>query len=427
MKKFLAIIAVLALTVFASAAFAEVTVSGSIDIRSRDFKNTSDFSDKLGDAQKDTQNRVRVNVDAKHEGVKGRITLENDWDNWGANGTESPLGLSKTGTSIAGQPARPWIREAWIDFKLPVATAHIKVGHQMLQLGQGWFFRSMKYGSDAWVVGLPGKNTIAFIDVKAFEFTSALSDDVDAYVLLDVFKINDTNTVGIDLTNVRDRRGNAFGGTETDLLNVGLWYAGKLGPVNLKAEIDIQSGKTKDGAGAGTDLKYSGNQIIVQGAIPMDALSLNFTVARGSGDKAESPDTKNEGMVTIMDADPHYSFLYEYKVAAGGSQRNTGKGFDNTTAVGIGGMMNLSKSVAVGLDLWYFQATEKVENLNTANATDTTSDLGTEIDAKINWKVNDNLSWNWNLGYLMPGDGLAKAVDATDAATGIQGILSYKF
>jgi hypothetical protein len=156
-------------------------------------------------------------------------------------------------------------------------------------------------------------------------------------------------------------------------------------------------------------------------------LSLNFTVARGSGDKAESPDTKNEGMVTIMDADPHYSFLYEYKVAAGGSQRNTGKGFDNTTAVGIGGMMNLSKSVAVGLDLWYFQATEKVENLNTANATDTTSDLGTEIDAKINWKVNDNLSWNWNLGYLMPGDGLAKAVDATDAATGIQGILSYKF
>jgi hypothetical protein len=48
----------------------------------------------------------------------------------------------------------------------------VKVGHQFLQLGNGWFFRSMKYGSDAWLVGLPGKNTVAFVDVKAAENTS---------------------------------------------------------------------------------------------------------------------------------------------------------------------------------------------------------------------------------------------------------------
>jgi len=155
-------------------------------------------------------------------------------------------------------------------------------------------------------------------------------------------------------------------------------------------------------------------------------LSLNFTVARGSGNK-NGTTNDHDGIVNILDADPHYSFLYEYKVAAGGSGATTGKGFDNTSALGIGGMMNLSKSVAVGLDLWYFQATEKVLNRNTADPNDTTNSLGTEIDAKVNWKINDNLSWNWNLGYLMPGDGLAKAVDATDAATGVQGILSYKF
>ena len=34
----------------------------------------------------------------------------------------------------------------------------------------------------------------------------------------------------------------------------------------------------------------------------------------------------------------------------------------------------------------------------------------------------DNLSWNWELGYFMPGDGMG-----ADNATGIQGILSYKF
>lgn len=425
MKKFLAVLVVLALTVFTTAAFADVTVSGSIDIRSRDFNNTSDFNDKLGDAQRDTQTRVRLNVDGKHENVKGRITFENDWDSWGANGPESTIGLSKTATSITGQPARPWVREAWIDFNIPGLPAHIKAGHQMLQLGHGWFFRSMKYGSDAWVVGMPGKNTIAFVDVKAFEFTTSQADDVDFYVLLDVFKIDDNNTVGIDVTDVKDRRGQMLGGADTDLYNVGLFYTGKLGPVSLKAELDIQTGTTKDGVSPGNDLKHSGNQIVVQGSMPLDPVTLSFMIGRGTGDDSTTSD-KNEGIVNVMDADPHYSFMYEYKTTAGGNVAGK-KGLYNTTVLGIGGMMKVAKSVDVGVDLWYFMATEDVNNLATADPTDKTSDLGTEIDVKVNWKVYDNLSWNWNVGYLMPGDGMAKTVDATDAALGIQGILSYKF
>ena len=49
MKKFLAILAVLALTVISTAAMAEVTVSGSVDIRSLHQNNLTDFSDKAGD------------------------------------------------------------------------------------------------------------------------------------------------------------------------------------------------------------------------------------------------------------------------------------------------------------------------------------------------------------------------------------------
>ena len=104
------------------------------------------------------------------------------------------------------------IREGWIDFQIPGARpAHVKVGHQFLQLGNGWFFRSMKYGSDAWLVGLPGKNTIAFVDVKAAENTTTQADDIDAYVLLDNFKIDDTKTVGIYFARVADKRNLLFG------------------------------------------------------------------------------------------------------------------------------------------------------------------------------------------------------------------------
>ena len=44
------------------------------------------------------------------------------------------------------------LREAWIGFRVPETPVGIKGGHMLLQLGNGWFFRDMKYGSDAWVV-----------------------------------------------------------------------------------------------------------------------------------------------------------------------------------------------------------------------------------------------------------------------------------
>ena len=45
MKKFLVIIAVLALTMVSSVAMAEVTVDGSVEFLMRSFKNTTDWND----------------------------------------------------------------------------------------------------------------------------------------------------------------------------------------------------------------------------------------------------------------------------------------------------------------------------------------------------------------------------------------------
>ncbi len=53
---------------------------------------------------------------------------------------------------------------------LPGLPVNVTAGHQLLQLGNGWFFRSKHFGSDAWVVAnQTGNNTLAFVDVKISE------------------------------------------------------------------------------------------------------------------------------------------------------------------------------------------------------------------------------------------------------------------
>jgi len=135
--------------------------------------------------------------------------------------------------------------------------------------------------------------------------------------------------------------------------------------------------------------------------------------------------------------------LYEYKIkhpqsvamlSSSASGDGLHNGFANTTAVHAGAMADVAKSVAVGLDVWYLQSTEKVriDNEQNPDADETSKDLGYEIDAKVNWKLSDSLSWNWNLGYFKPGKAYSYidadgAKHGEDAATGIQGVLSLKF
>ena len=421
MKKFLAVLAVVAFVCLSSMAFAaDVTVGGSLEMRSRDFSVLSlDKNDHSKDAT-DTQERIRLDVNAKAgDDVKGKIELENDYGNgasdWGTgNDAKTVTGL---GGGYSANGGTMGFREAWLSVNLPGLPVNVTAGHQLLQLGNGWFFRSKHFGSDAWVVAnQTGNNTVAAVDVKISEGLINTNDDIDAYVLLDVYKLSDTATVGVDLTMANDPRntlglGGAGNTESTNAQNLGLNFNGKTGPVNLKAEIDIQNGKAK-----GNDAKFKGNQIVVQGSMPMDPVTLNFTVARGSGDKIGGSDY--DGYKTFLDIDPHYTFLYEYKIATAAGAKNTG--FANTTALNVGATFAATKSLNIGANLWYLMATEKIANVKSGSGT--TNNVGTELDVNVDWKLYENVSWNWNLGYFNPGDGMGK-----DAATGIQGILAFKF
>ena len=436
MKKFVVLLVVVAISCFSATAFAvDISVSGSLDIRSRDLNDlnlTKDAPADVAGNQRITQERVRLTVDAKAgDDVKGRISIENDWDNWGRlerkqadNSTPTDETAGIAGASLGHSILD--LREAWINFNVPGIPVNVNVGHQLLQLGNGWFLRNMKYGDDAWVVAnVTGANTAAFVDAKVYEGDAFAADDIDFYALLDVFKLSDTMAVGIDLSNVKDRDativgGNAAGAEKLNLYNVGLNFNGALGPVNLKAEVDFQMGKIKTSAG---DSDFKGNQVIVQGNVALDPITINFTAARGSGDDVTSTSTDIKTMQTLLDADQRYTFLYEYKIA-GPAGLHTG--FANTTALNVGASFAVSKSLNVGADFWWLQATEDVIN----GDGESTNKLGTEIDAHLNWALYDNLSWNWELGYFIPGDaykGILGPGTGEDNATGIQGILSYKF
>jgi hypothetical protein len=437
------LLAVAAMTCFSTSAFAvhegegkasgnlaDVTIGGSMDIRSRDFDNL-DFNKNVGDHTLDTQERIRLDVNVKAGDVQGKVTIENDWDTWGR--FEEPQGDNTTKTSDSKPTnAQLDVREAWMLFPIPSTPVYVKAGHMLLQLGNGWWFRSMKYGSDAWVAFTDIDPVhVGLVNVKVSEGVSTASDDVDAYVLFASVKASDMMKFGADVTYALDRR-NALGfGTSADTTdpqgatqayNIGLNADIKAGIVGVKAEADVQTGKAK-----GNDSKFKGDQVVVQGNVGMDPITINFAAAYGSGKK--STDKDNKEMVTFLDADQHYTFLYEYKVA--GACGATHQGFCNTTALSAGVMVAPVKSLAFGVDVWWLAASEKVAEYHGGVNAPTTSELGTEVDVKINWTLADNLTWNWNLGYLAPGKGLgtedASGGKHKDAALGAQGVLSMKF
>jgi hypothetical protein len=441
MKKFYVILVVLAMVGISSIALAaDVSVGGTVQIRSRNFDTLS--LDKTTKANTvDTQERVMVDVNAKSGDIKSKISIWNDFENWGR--FESTQGSASLQTGSTATHTHTYnsntigIREAWILFPVADTGFFIKGGHQLLQLGNGLFFRSQHFGSDAWVAFRDdGPNHLGFVNVKVSEGSTSKSDDVDAYVIVDTFKISEAAKLGIDITMANDRK-NALGfaggpvgsGDETQAQNVGLNYTGKIGPMNLKAQVDLQMGKAAKANPSGSDKKLKGNEVYVRGDVAMDPAAVNFTVARGSGlssAKAASGTFDYEQFVTFLDIDPHYTFLYEYKIAnpsPGCGTLSAGKnaGFCNTTALNAGAKFAATKNLSIGADLWFLQFTEKVTNKKTAGGSDT-NDLGSEVDVKISWKLGESLVWNWDLGYFTPGAGMGK-----DVATGIQGILAYTF
>ncbi|MCG6552960.1 MAG: alginate export family protein [Candidatus Magnetominusculus sp. LBB02] len=367
--------------------------------------------------------RVRINMDAKvSDTVEGYIELESGtgntsdtwtWGNTGANTTTGAAGSGATGvyTSSNSKAGSVFIRQAWIQYAQPMYG--VKVGHQLLILGNGLFFDHTKFGDDAIVVFVnPLKNfTIAGLDAQFRQGTvpagTLVADTSNAYVLLAAYKGDKFNVSG-DISAVNDQ---AYApGTPVHLWNFGLRADGQAGPVTLRGDLELQTGnviiptagvsngRVKGWAGlAGVDWKIG--QFKVTGEF-----------AYGSGKAGNDTSSDMPQFVTSLGADQHYTYVYEYRVKSGAGAVSTG--LSNTTYVKLGAAVDITKQVSAESFLYWLNASKAVA-LNDAGVTvgpdgvahspNYSRNLGWELDAKVTYAFAKNLKYWVEGGYFWTG------------------------
>jgi len=463
MKKFLVVALVLAMACFSSAAFAvEVSISGSVDVRSRLFVNY-DLDTSLNDdaaSRSTTETGYSVTLDVKGDNVKGKLTLWNDHGPWGrAAANNQGQGYSPNGfdsTKNVGYTSDVNFREAWLDVMVPGTPVGLKAGTQLLQIGNGWFFRSNYSGTGAWVLYADaGPVNIQLRDAKIADSPGAAvtgfvgnntnANDVDLYSAIVTAKVGDLGTVGLDFSMLRDDSGyimtnpgwTAGLGTRGRLYNIGLQANLKTGPAVIKAEVDYQEGGVDQNA---TSKGYRGYQIVIQPSVQAGIVNVHALLAMGSGNKDSISNTTNGQANTqftnILDATQHYTLLYEYRIRTATGFASTG--FANTTALSVGAMAQVLKNLGIGADVYYLRATEQTNvdagpnivggNSGGVKTGPKSYDLGWEIDGKVNWQITKDVSWNWQIGYFAPGGVYNTTTNGkADNCWGAQGVLGMSF
>ncbi|BCB97224.1 hypothetical protein JZK55_21460 [Dissulfurispira thermophila] len=436
MKKFLAIIASLALVLgFAASAFAihaeipsetqaivakgstQITLGGQLRVRGEIQQNTSDFFSDKSDRKSYYDQRVRLRLQADvTKNTTGVIHLEggtNKDDNfkWGDNSSSGASGIYATGNA---KKSSLYILEAWIQHKgtgLLGIPAGIKVGHMPLKLGNGLFFDHSKFGDDAIVFFMDpikelhiGLLTAKFADNVA---SDTANNDADAYVGLMVYKPNKDTNISFDVTYVDDKRSNGLGGitygNTPNIVNIPthLWNFGLRGDTNISgfgiyADVELQNGKIEYDKVAGLDeTKLRGYAYMVGLNYKLDPVKVELEYAYGSGDD-DSNDNKNKNFVTSLGSDKHFTYVYEYRTKnAQGTQYG---GLTNTQYVKLGLSSNLTKDLTGEIQGYWLRASKKY------SATYDSKNIGTEIDAKVSYKIDKNLVYWVEGGYLWAGN-----------------------
>jgi hypothetical protein len=351
--------------------------------------------------------RVRLGIEAKvSPNTTGYVQLES-----GAVANTDTFGWG----NINGKPATTInFLQAWVlhtGSGLLGVPAGVKVGHMPLALSQRQFLDHTKFGDDAIVIFAdPIKGLhIGLVNAKFAEgVNSASKDDINGYVALATYKWNKDNTVGVNyaLVSATDTPG-VGGATDggVSFQNVGLHANGMVSGLTYEAEFDTQFGKANKGAGAG-EVKFSGYGVFANVAYKLNPVNLRAGFAMGSGD-SDLTDTKVKEFQTTMGRDLHYSFIYEYFVqtaamqqaidtthSAAGTGRSTG--IANTTYYRLGLDYAPTKDITTSLDGFIIRATKAPAGVK--------KDVGAEVDLKIAYKVDRNLTYSVLAGWFNAGD-----------------------
>ncbi|MDI6744562.1 MAG: alginate export family protein [Thermodesulfovibrionales bacterium] len=429
MKKYLALaLGVLFTLGFAASAFAihaeipaetqaivakgttQITLGGELRFRGAIKANTADFNDAASSTSDtstyDGRVRLRIQADVS-KNTMGVIHLETgsntgDTYTWGDSTAMEAQGVYAEGNGKRGTMA---VLEAWVQHKFNIGVpAGIKVGHMPLALGNGLFFNHAKFGDDAIVLFFdPTKELhIGLLDIKLNEGVTGSPDDTDAYVALFSYKSKSFNMSG-DITHLIDQDYNSKGLAMT---NYGLRADTKVGPVGLKADVELQKGTSKPDTGADTNFK--GYAYLLGANYKAGDFTLDLEYAVGSGDN-NSSDNKVGTFVTALANTQKYTYVYDYLTrtagvtapSAGASALGAANtGIANTTFIKLGASGDVTKNLNLIANYYILRATKAVSTSGTYNS----KKIGSELDAKITYKLDKNLVYFVEGGYLWAGE-----------------------
>ncbi|HAM49577.1 MAG TPA: hypothetical protein DCP92_02345 [Nitrospiraceae bacterium] len=460
----------------------QITIGGEVRVRGDFEQSTADFNSSIADHPHYYDERVRLSVDAKvTPNTEAMIQLEstnentasasadlNIWGNYNAGGSVTsnfPVGTPALPANAAPVPGATHatglyqagnaqhdalsILQAWILHSgtgLFGVPAGVKVGHMPLALGNGLFFDHTHFGDDAvlFFVDPVQDLHIVTLDAKFRQGASPYSNNnnADAYVFLmnyapkdwsasfDATYVNDQNSFGVAYVNP------SLAENSVPILpnatfplhfwNFGLRGNGTFSGFTFKVDGELQAGSVKNAAPAfngftaAGDADFKGWAILASGSYKLDPVTLTLEGAYGSGLKKNSGNV--DDFVTSLGADQHFTYVYDYRtVNACGMQYG---GLCNTWYVKLGGQADLTKDVTSYINLFYLGAVEDAQitlPVSELMTKGTSKDIGFEIDAKVNYKIDRNLQYWVEGGYLFAGGFFDTAATATQPAHSADG------
>jgi len=409
----------------------QITIGGEIRVRGLYQQNTQDFNSNVtsssGDAAKYDE-RVRLQIEAKvTPNTTGLIQLEagadtgasQDITNWGseASGATGTLGFSN------GKQNSMKVLQAWILHQgsgLLSVPALVKIGHMPIQIGMyGLFYEHTKFGDDAILLGVDPIKGMHLIlgTVKLFEGQTGLNDDVTAFTFIGSYDINKDSAVGLDVTYADGQNlahNGIFSGVANDtdlhLWNFAAHGKTRVAGLGIAGEVDVQSVKFEDLAPAIASVRKQDDKFTTLAAkvdldYKINPVTLMLRGAYGSGNNNVTGLGIKKDFVTSQSFIQHDTFIYEYLTpnAAGNSN---GGGLQNTWFIKAAASADITKDLDGTLSVYYLRALNSFQKEFNASTTSNLNSkaIGTEIDGIVNYKIDRNLKYYVEGGYLFAGN-----------------------
>ncbi len=289
------------------------------------------------------------------------------------------------------------IKHSYADFNIGDFT--FNVGAQGFTLARGFIFDDDAAGLKAIYKG--ETFVIPFAWIKVFEGGTgkdANDQDVDMYAILPTFALSETMSINPYIAYITSTDASGYDATlgETTATAIGFDFNMSLEAASLWASVIVQSGTIEAGGLGGPDIDVGGSLMAFGGSYQGLGIPIHGQVLYATGDDAGTA-ADVEAYWATPGACYYWSEImgygtFDWEVSNG----SPACGITNLLAVNLGVSFSLSDKASLGIDVWNASLIED----NAAGDTD----LGTEIDVKLKYKLIENLNLDVVFAYLSAGD-----------------------